>query len=194
MRIRYYSPRKEGKRLKYYHVSKHGGTWVQHVFRQTFKNDDSNKGFEIEDADCVTATVFRHPFNFYKSLHAFYLLNGERIFISKIWNKDCWRDELNEFVESLFLSKRQFLTERYTPLIQCNLLGTTENLRKDLERFLDTVGYEYDKEILKLPAVRVASALPEYTQELNPKSKALIEQFEGEAIQMWEEVHAKSQT
>lgn len=194
MNVRYYSPRKEGKRLKYYHLSKHGGTWVQHVFRQTFKNDDSNKGFEIEDEDCITATVFRNPFSFYKSLHAFYLFNGERRFINRMWSKDCWRDELNEFVESLFLSKTQFLTTRYAFLACCDLIGTTENLREDLEQFLAIAGYEYDKEILKLPAVRVAADLPEYTQELTPKSKALIEQFEGEAIQMWEEVHAKSKT
>ena len=200
MNVRYYSPRKEGKRLKYYHISKHGGTWVQHVFRQTFKNDDSSKKistgqhFEIKDEDCITATVFRNPFSFYKSIHAFYLLNGERGWIRNRWGKDCWEDELNEFIESLFLSKKQFLTTRYAYLTCCDLIGTTENLREDLEKFLAIAGYEYDKEILKLPAVRVASGLPEYTQELTPKSKALIEQFEGEAIQMWEEVHAKSKT
>ena len=194
MNVRYYSPRKEGKRLKYYHVSKHGGTWVHRVLKHEFKTDDSRKDFKMEDADCFTATVFRNPFSFYKSLHAFYLFNGERRFINAGWGKDCWRDELNEFVESLFLSKVKFLTTKYNHISHCDLIGTTENLKEDLGKFLDTAGYEYNKEVLKTPAIRVASALPEYTQELTLKSKALIEQFEGEAIQMWEEVYAKSKT
>lgn len=193
---------KEGKRLKYYHISKHGGTWVYDVLSKMFDEVEDKKSPPIRvdnDEKFLTVSVYRNPFNWYKSVHAFYLFGaGEKNnykFVNNVWFKDCWRNELNDFIKNIMSIEKGFLTKKYTILSSiCDHIGTTENLRKDLAYFLDITGHEYDKAVIEnTPAKQVASGLPEYMQELTNESKSLIEQFEGDAIKMWEEVYRKTQ-
>ena len=202
MNVRYYSPLKEGKRLKFYHVSKHGGSFVNHVLRKLFERKNVEDAVEkiTNDPAFLTATVFRHPHAWYKSFHAFYLLNGSRKFCTRLWGEDAWSDDLNRFVENVTQREcngnHPFLTSRYKGLLEvCDLVGTTENLRDCLAHFLSEAGYDFNEEVIKSHSlVRAASVLPEYTQELTDESKGLIHALESEAFRMWEEVHAKSQT
>jgi hypothetical protein len=185
-------------------MEKCGGTFVRrslvHTFGETNVVTVMRPRFDACEEDVMTCTMFRNPLTWYRSCHGYYASRRAESWLQRLegwWGPDCWREDLNEFVEVVTQRethvRQPMLTFFYEVFRdQAALIGTTENLRNDLRRFLTRAGYVFDpKWIIEQPNANQGAACAGYTQELTAKSRELILRLEHVANDIWIEAGAR---
>lgn len=184
-------------------MEKCGGSFVRrsliHTFGKTNVVTVMRPRFDAYEEDVMTCTMFRNPLTWYRSCHGYYASRRAESWLRRLegwWGRDCWREDLNEFVEVVTQRethvRQPMLTFFYEVFKdQAALIGTTENLRNDLQRFLTMAGYAFDpKWIINDPDANRGAARAGYTQELTAKSRDLILRLEYVANDIWMEAGA----
>lgn len=184
-------------------MEKCGGTFVRRALVHTFGETDVvtmiRPRFAPCENDVMTCTMFRNPLTWYRSCHGYYSTRRAESWLKRLegwWGRDCWREDLNEFVE--IVTRRE--THVRKPMLtffyevfkdQATLIGTTENLRNDLQRFLTMAGYVFDpKWIIEQPMANLGASRRGYTQELTASSQESILRLEHVANDIWMEAGA----
>lgn len=176
-------------KLAYIHVSKHGGTTVYHTLKPLGKFQDIiMRPKEIIDLKLnghFVASAMRNPLDWYKSVHAWGVLNPESKITKRNWEEKAWDDDLNKWVENVTNTGRAAQSIIYAKLKElCDCLIKTESLSKELPELLEKLGY--GKVEMSLPQ-RVVGSDPEiYPQKLSDQSKESILRLEVEALKWWQ--------